>query len=107
MRMKIIAATSLIIALATLAACSPAATEAQDLVSRWLNGDASVQCVGASSTWTSYELGVATRLETTDGVERWSVEIEGARSGTPARGGILVDIGSDSSCVRWYEESGN
>ena len=103
---KLFGAVGALILTATLAGCSTSAAPAHDLVEDWLAGDTSVRCAGASSTWTAYVLGGATLLETVDGVERWAVDISGSRSGAPASGSILVDIGDEqSSCVRWYEEA--
>lgn len=88
----------------SLVACAPTGSEARDLATRWLNGDSSVQCLAAPSTWSSWSLGGAQLLGEVDGAQRWAVEINGTRSMKPETGGyLLVDLDEDGGCVRWYE----
>ena len=90
----------------TLAGCAPSGSEARDLATRWLDGDSSVQCLAAPSTWSSWSLGGAQLLGEVDGAQRWAVEIDGTRSMKPETGGyLLVDLDEDGGCVRWYEVS--
>lgn len=100
----VIAATTAITLAAILAGCSTAGTDALVLAERWLEGDSSVQCVQAPSTWTEWQLGGAHAIGQVDGAERWAVEITGTRSMVAQSGGhLLVDLREDGGCVRWYE----
>lgn len=88
----------------TLVGCASSGSEARDLTTRWLEGDSSVQCLAAPSTWTTWSLGKVQLLGEVDGAQRWAVEIAGTRSMRPESGGhLLVDIDEGGGCVRWYE----
>jgi zona occludens toxin (predicted ATPase) len=101
MKLLAVAATAASLA-AVLAACSGPADTAKDLARVWLDGDASVQCLGQPAHRDVYELGESKQLESSEGLELWQIELSGTRKGKPFDDAyVLVELReAGKSCVK-------
>lgn len=88
----------------TLTACAGPGDSARDLAEQWLDGDATVQCLGQPARWSSWVLGASTFVEQAVDSELWTVELSGVRNGRPVDSGhVLVELAGDASCVKWSQ----